>query len=291
MEEVKHQYKDSLFCMLFSDQENLRELYSALKGVTLPPDVLIVTKTLENVLFRGINNDVSFLVGGKLVVLVEHQSKINPNMALRLLQYICEVYKSLIPNDALHSSKLLRIPQPEFYILYNGTATYPDEEVVRLSTAFEDTRALGLTKQAEPALELVARVLNINKGKNAEIVSRCKALAEYSAFVAKFRSLEKIQDSRENAMINTVRYCLEHGILTQFLMSHAGEVTGMNIFEWRLEDALAVERKEGREEGLEKGLECGIVQGKRETARRLKAMGLSPEQIATATGLSADDLE
>jgi len=290
MEEVNHQYKDSLFCMLFKNPDILRELYGALKGVALPPDVPIVTKTLENVLFQGINNDVSFLIGGKLVVLVEHQSSINQNMALRLLQYICEVYKALIPNDALHSSKLLRIPQPEFYVLYNGIAAYPDEEVVRLSAAFEDTRALGLAKQAELALELVVRILNINEGRNAEIVSRCKALEQYSAFVAKFRSLEKIQDSREEAMTSTVRYCLEHDILKKFLETHAGEVTGMNIFEWRLEDAIAVSRKEGREDGLQQGRAEGRTE-LRQAARKLKAMGLSPEQISEATGLAPDELD
>jgi len=283
MEEVNHQYKDSVFSLLFSNPENLRELYCALKGVTLPPNVPIVVNTLENVLFRGINNDVSFLIGGKLVVLVEHQSSINQNMALRLLQYICEVYKSLIPNDALHSSKLVRVPQPEFYVLYNGTAAYPDEEVMRLSAAFEDTRTLGLATPAEPALELVVRILNINAGRNAEIVSRCRSLAEYSAFVAKFRALEKIQYSRENAMINTVRYCLEHGILTQFLMSHAGEVTGMNIFEWRLEDALAVERKEGMEDGL--------AQGQLQIARNALAKNMPPELIRDITGLDLETIK
>jgi hypothetical protein len=33
-------------------------------------------------------NDISFEIGGKLVVLIEHQSTINHNMALRLLLYI-----------------------------------------------------------------------------------------------------------------------------------------------------------------------------------------------------------
>ena len=40
-------------------------------------------------------NDISFVIGGKLVVLIEHQSTVNPNIALRLLMYeeavcVCE---------------------------------------------------------------------------------------------------------------------------------------------------------------------------------------------------------
>jgi predicted transposase YdaD len=47
----------------------------------------------------------------------------------------------------------------------------------------------------------------------------------------------------------------------------------MLLTEWKLEDALVVEREEGREEG------------RRETAGNLKSMGLPVERIAAATGL------
>jgi hypothetical protein len=85
---VNSKYKDSVFSLLFSDPDVLRELYCALENVTLSPDVQVTVNTLENVLFMGVINDVSFEIGGKLIVLVEHQSTINPNMALRLLLYI-----------------------------------------------------------------------------------------------------------------------------------------------------------------------------------------------------------
>ena len=74
-------YKDSVFSFLFSDPDLLRELYCALEGVDLPPDAPVIINTLQNVLFMGINNDISFEICGKLVVLIEHQSTINPNMA------------------------------------------------------------------------------------------------------------------------------------------------------------------------------------------------------------------
>jgi predicted transposase/invertase (TIGR01784 family) len=93
----------------------------------------------------------------------------------------------------------------------------------------------------------------------------------------------------------TVQYCLKNDILKEFLEAHAREVIGMNIFEWNLEDAVVVERKEGREGGREEGRVEGRVEGREvallETARKLKSMGLSAEQIAVATGLSQDMLE
>ena len=63
----------------------LRELYCALNGISLPPDAPVSINTLDNVLFMGFVNDISFQID-ELVVLIEHQSTINPNMALRLLK-------------------------------------------------------------------------------------------------------------------------------------------------------------------------------------------------------------
>ena len=67
-------YKNSVFSFLFSDPDVLRELYCALKGVSLPKDIPVVINTLEDVLFMDRINDISFEIGGRLVVLVEHQS-------------------------------------------------------------------------------------------------------------------------------------------------------------------------------------------------------------------------
>ena len=80
---VNTKYKDSVFSLLFSDPGVLRELYCALEGVALPAGVPVAVNTLQGVLFMGRVNDISFEIGGRLVVLLEHQSTINPSMALR----------------------------------------------------------------------------------------------------------------------------------------------------------------------------------------------------------------
>jgi predicted transposase/invertase (TIGR01784 family) len=50
-------------------------------------------------------------------------------------------------------------------------------------------------------------------------------------------------------------------------------------------------REEGREEGRAEGLEEGQAKERLNTAKRLKAMGLSPDQIVEATGLDVRMLE
>ena len=272
-------YKDSVFSFLFSDPDLLRELYCALEGVTLPPDVPVRINTLRDVLFLDRINDISFEIGGKLVVLIEHQSTINPNMALRLLMYIARVYEKIIGEKNIYASRLIRIARPEFFVLYNGIAPFPDEQILKLSDAFEKTGSLGLPEKERVALELVVKVININRGKNEILVQKCKTLAGYSAFVAKVREYEKEREDKSEAMELAVRYCRDNDILKEFFEKNGTEVMNMLITEWNMDDALAVRFEEGREEGM------------KDMARKLKAMGIPPDQIAEASGLSAKAVE
>jgi hypothetical protein len=217
---ANRKYKDSVFSFLFSDPDILRELYGALEGITLPPEVPITINTLEGVLFSDRINDISCDIGGKLVLLVEHQSTINPNMPLRLLMYIARIYEKIVADRQIYSVKKILIPLPEFFILYNGTAPYPDRQTVKLSDSFIDAASLGIGRAEAPNLELVVRVININQGRNEAIARRCKILGEYSAFIARAREFEEQLGNRTEAMKQAVKYCREHDILKEFLEEH-----------------------------------------------------------------------
>ena len=54
------------------------------------------------------------------------------------------------------------------------------------------------------------------------------------------------------------------------------------------EDGIKVGLAEGEARGLAKGREEGKAEGKAEVAKELKALGINPDQIAKATGLSVD---
>ena len=265
---ANNQTKNSVFSLLFSDPVLLKELYCAIEGVSLPDDVPVTINTLTNVLFMGQVNDVSFEIGGKLVVLIEHQSTINPNMPLRLLMYIARVYEKILGDRNLYASKQISIPRPEFFVLYNGLAPYPDEKTLRLSAMFEDTASLGLPAKGSPALDLEVRVLNINHGRNEDLARRSKPLAEYSAFVAKVREFERECGDKTEAVRLAVAYCRNHDILAEFLEKHSKAVFSMLMTEWNWDDALAVRYEEGRQEGWEGGME----KGRQEERRQLLAL-------------------
>jgi hypothetical protein len=269
-------FKSTVFSTLFSDPDVLRELYGALEGVNLPADIPVTINTLEDVLFMDMKNDISFEIGGKLVVLIEHQSTVNPNMALRLLMYIARVYEKIISDENIYSSRLVPIPRPEFFVLYNGVAPYPDEEILKLSDAFVSLSPLDLPPKDKPVLELVVKVLNINAGKNEAVARKCATLAEYSAFVAKVREFEREVGNREEAIEQAVRYCRGHDILKEFLEKNATEVLNMLTTEWNWDEALDYRYEEGVEVTHEK------------VVRNALAQGYSLEAICALTGLSED---
>jgi hypothetical protein len=266
------EYKDSLFSLLFGNPDTLRELYGALSGVPLSPDIPIVINTLEKALFKGRMNDISFIIGDVLVVLIEHQSTVNENMPLRLLFYIAQVYEALTGEKNVYRSRRLSLPLPEFIVLYNGRTPYPDETTLKLSDAFRDPGELGLGEQGEAPLELAVKVYNINPGHNEPIIRRCKTLAGYRAFVEKVRGNEGEGKSLEEAITGAIKECIQEDVLKDFLKKHSVEVMNMLMTEWNWDDALAVQREEGREEGLAKGLTKGREEAAAEYTEQIRRL-------------------
>jgi len=277
---ANRKYKASVFSLLFSDPDLLRELYGALEGISLPADIPVTINTLQDVLFKDRINDISFAIGDKLVVLIEHQSTINRNIALRLLIYIAKIYEKILEGKNIYASRLIHIPRPEFFVLYNGISPYPDGELLKLSDAFE-SGLLPEMKKESPALELEVRVININKGRNQEIAGKCKTLGEYSAFIEKVREFKKETNKLGEAVKNAVIYCRDHDILKEFLEKNAKEVLSMLTTEWKWEDALAYRYEEGREEGREEG----EARGREEIARNALSQGASLDFVQKITGL------
>ena len=140
---------------------------------------------------------------------------------------------------------------------------------------------------------LEVKVVNINKSKGAEVLSRCKTLDEYSLFIEEVRIQTQLDP--ENGFTNAVKRCLEKGILKEYLQRKAREVINMLIAEYDYDTDIAVQREEAGKIAFAKGISQGISQGLRqaklETAKNLLQFGLSVENIAKATGLTKAEIE
>jgi hypothetical protein len=241
---VNREYKNSLFTALFDSVDKVRELYAALKGIVCDPALPIIITTLRDVLYMDRMNDLAFIVGSVMVFIIEHQSSLNHNMPLRILQYFAEISKKFVDRRSLYKEALVKIPKPEFIVFYNGPDDTPDQWEERLSDAFIETG--GDTKIP---LDLVVRVYNINKGRNKELLSRSETLAGYAEFVAQVRENQKAAMSLEAAVTGAVRYCVGRGILAPFLEEHGSEVMNMLLREWDWDMAKEVWQEEAMEKG------------------------------------------
>ena len=278
---VIRNYKDTIFRMLFSDRENLLSLYNAINGTSYdnPEELEIVT--LENAIYMGMKNDLAFIIDTNLF-LYEHQSSFTPNMPLRNLFYISAEYQKLVNKKSLYSSALQKIPAPNFIVFYNGMDKKEDRWENCLSEAYENLFG-------EPKLELKVVTLNINEGRNHELLEQCQTLREYAAYVALVRKYAKSMELEE-AVEKAVDKCIYDGILEEFLQRNRAEVIAVSIFEYDKEE----EERKLREAEFEAGELCGIQKGiqlrDREIAQSLMKKGMTAAEIADILEISENDV-
>lgn len=286
---IKRTYKDSVFRLLFRDRDKLLSLYNAIYGREYDDPGQIEVTTLENAVYMGMKNDISCIVDFNLS-LFEHQSTVNPNMPLRYLMYISDVYEKVTAEKNIYSSGRIILLNPDFVVLYNGQGKQPEKKVLLLSDSYHH-------REEKNGLELRVLQLNINPGCNEEIMARCPVLKEYSLFVARVRRHEGHLPVPE-AVDRAVRECIEEGILGDFLVRNRSEVVRMSIYEYDEEKHLQAVREEGLAEGLEKGLEKGLArgkeqgiqQGKEQLYYRMFSKNKTPEDISDFTGESVEYL-
>lgn len=90
--EINRKFKDTLFRKIFDNKKDLLSLYNALNDTEHTDESLITINTIEDAMYIGYKNDISFVIDSELN-LYEHQSSVNENMPIRGLIYLTELYK------------------------------------------------------------------------------------------------------------------------------------------------------------------------------------------------------
>ena len=270
-------YKDSVFTRLFGNKENLIELYNAIEGTDYGEDTEIEINTLEDVLYMDRVNDISFTINGKFVILVEHQTTVNQNMPLRFLMYVARLYEKIIDNRSVYKEKLIKIPTPEFIVLYNGKDDIPEKQIMKLSDAF--------IEKDDIKLELKVKVININYGKSS-VLQKSKNLNDYSYFIYDIQQYLKNGLELKNAIKSAIEDCIKQDILRKFLETNSSEVINMLYTAFDIDAAKEVWQEEAKQEGMKKGRQ----EERKELARSLLDV-LDIETIAKKTGLTVEDVK
>ena len=305
-------HKDSLFVDYFSKDRDWKQhflsLYNALHGTNLQvADTQLERVNLEQVLYKSYYNDIAVLVDGQFILMIEHQSTINPNMPLRLLEYVARIYGNIVDSKAKFSRHLVPLAKPEFYVFYTGNKELPPESYLYLSDAFPNQG-----QNVDLTLELKVKVCTIKSETPSPVVHSCTDLEQYVQF------LELIEEAKAADHKHPLKWAIQEAvrcnILRDYLERKGGEVLSILMTEYdyatdmavlkeeSYEDGLfvglATGREEGREEGISIGLERGratgreegAYQNKLETAKTMISIGLPEEQIQLCTNLPLETI-
>lgn len=242
--------KDRLFRYLFErDREALLDLYNALNGTAYRDPSQLEIVTIESAVYVVMKNDLAYILSGTLNM-YEHQSTYSPNMPVRFLIYLAQEYQMVIEKaeKSLYGSGQIVLPTPQCVVFYNGVKEMPEEGTLKLSDAFEN-------KETRADVELTVRMLNINYGHNRRLMEKCRVLEEYSELASIARDYMLSMKDAQTALNKAMDYCIENGILKEFLLKNRAEVLGMLLEEFDAEKYERTIREDGREEGLVAGID------------------------------------
>ena len=117
-------YKSSVFIMVFQEKKELMELYNAVSGKHYEDPEELEINTLDDAIYMSIKNDLSFIIDSRLSLyehqstynqnedyirrrflsLYEHQSTYNPNLPLRCLFYVADIYSKIALHKDIYGS-------------------------------------------------------------------------------------------------------------------------------------------------------------------------------------------
>ncbi len=278
------EYKDSIFRYLFKVPDNFRELYEDITGVKLDTE-LEFYDTYNLITKQSLVNDVSFKTSdNRLIIMVEHQSTNNMNMTLRSCMYYFKIMEQYIKEYGLnlYGSKPIKLPAPEFYVVYNGIDNTNEVEY-SLSNNFDSENN---------TIKATTKIIDINYDMLDEKVKERKdTLVGYSylidriGFYIKIKKLS-IREAADKALLE----CKEQNLLTDYIGRK--EFLSMSVDTYTIEQQLKDEREFGLEEGLERGFEEGQEKGefkeKLRIAKKMISQGFTKETICEITSLNED---
>ncbi len=268
---VKWTAKDSVFIDLFRIKKNLLKLYQ-----TLHPEDTEVTEdslkdvTIKNILTDNLYNDLGFIVGNRLLILVEAQSTWTMNILVRVLLYLAQSYHEyfLSTGQNYYKSKKVEMPKPEIYVIFTGERVHKPE-TISLSKEFFAGEEIDL--------EIKAKV--IYESDSDDIIN------QYIIFCKVFNEQTRQHGMTSEAVEETIRICRDRDILREYLSERKKEVLTIMKFLFDQEEVMEMYVRDERNEAAR--------ERDRETAAWLIKMGkLSLEEISIGLpSLSIDELK
>lgn len=261
---INRENKDRLFKFIFGNEQNKAwtlSLYNSINQSSYTNPNEIQLTTIEDVLYMGMKNDISFIIADMMNI-YEQQSTFNPNMPMRCLIYVGMLYSKYAENlnnkINLYSKKLQKFPMPKLICFYNGTDDKDEKMILNLNDAFyHETNNVS-------DVDVRVTMININYGKNNELLKSCQALNEYSWFIDRIRRNQEKTGDLEAAVDEAINEMPETALIKPFLLSNKAEVRHMCITEYDEARTMELFKEEAREQGRKEGRKEGKKEGKKE---------------------------
>ena len=155
----------------------------------------------------------------------------------------------------------------------------PEYEEMRLSDSFYH-------KVAEPQIEIICKVYNINPENNQTLKKKSAVLEGYTYFVEKVRENQRQEMNLEEAVDSAIKDCIDNHVLEDFFKNRRDEVKKMTHLDYTWEKRERLIRMEeyadGEAAGIQKGAAAGIRKGKIDSLMEiLQELGDIPEVLQT----------
>ncbi len=203
--------KASVFTDLFSKSEYLFQLYQALypkDTVTKESDLELMI--LESQLLNQQYNDLGFLVGDRLIILVEAQSSWSINIVIRVLLYVTQTWYKYIKRMSLdvYDDEKITLPAVDLYVIYTGDDPDTKPRKISLKRDFFEGQETGVD----------CEVKVITKSRKGSII------AQYIRFCHVFNEQVRIHGRTTKAIEETIRICQDEDVLREYLEEEREEV-------------------------------------------------------------------
>ena len=248
--------RDTMFTLLFAIKANIRLLYFALTGEWIEEKEITIA-TIKNLFVVDFYNDLAFFIGKEKLVLVESQTNWCPNMPFRMKLYEARMLREWVSREGLvfTGSTPRQIPSMEYYVIFTG------EKHTKVRWQYLKTMEAGERSFTTMKVRVFHDApLDTIVG---QYIAFCRVYAERSRGWAKLNDDERLQAVKE-----TIDYCINHGILSDFIKQYRSQVEASMIDIFSEEElqqrALNAKYEEALKVGLEKGHKKGLEEGRRQ---------------------------
>ena len=246
MDNIKLQHRDTIFRWLFKEPHNFLQLLEWCRGrkSNLTVEEIESFDLDSELAYRIRRNDVSFITNdNRMIILIEHQSTICPNMAFRLFLYYVELVQLWIKQNEINmygESEIPDIPAPEFYVAYNGTKPLKSEYST-FALEYEGIK-----------IDVKVKIVDI-RYEVMEDTSTTSNLAGYAFFYKVYDAGISKGLSREAAFTIARDECIKRGYLHEYV-----DKEDFIVFYKDFLDYDTQLKMEGRAEGKAEGVAIGL---------------------------------